>query len=147
MSREISARGGFDDFDLTAPFYLLFGVGQDQAAHSLRQHSLHLLNIPQVSQKPVIPASDKGDFGADTIYPPALTRAHGILMWIAWPVLACTGIFFAMWMRPVLPGGAWFQIHRALMLTSLAVGLVGFACIFIAQYRKKGMIDFADIVR
>ena len=105
------------------------------------------MNIPQVSQEPINPSSGVGNFGADNIIPPALTRAHGILMWIAWPVLACTGIFFAMWMREALPNGKWFQVHRALMLASLIVGLVGFASIFAAQYRKKGMVDFADIVR
>ena len=39
-----------------------------------------------------------------------LVRAHGILMIIAWPVLAMTAIFFAAWMKPALPNGEWFQV-------------------------------------
>ena len=38
-----------------------------------------------------------------------LIRAHGILMVVAWPVLAASGIFFAGWMKPVQPKG-WFQV-------------------------------------
>ena len=41
-------------------------------------------------------------------------------MIIAWPLLAVTAIFFAAWMRPALPNGEWFQVHRAVMLGSLA---------------------------
>ena len=40
----------------------------------------------------------------------ALTRAHGILMLLAWPLLALSGIFFASWMKPALPNGEWFQV-------------------------------------
>ena len=39
-----------------------------------------------------------------------LIRAHGILMVVAWPVLAVLGIFFAAWMKPALPGAEWFQV-------------------------------------
>ena len=147
ISREIEAGGGIDHSYLNESLYLLFGVGQNRASEALLQHSLHLINIPQVSQEPIIPASGEGNFGADTIYPPILTRLHGILMWLSWPVLGCTGIFYALWMRPRMPRGRWFLIHVSLMLFSLVTGFVGVACIFGAQYRKKGLIDFADIVR
>ena len=40
-----------------------------------------------------------------------LLRAHGILMLIAWPLLAISGIFFAAWMRPALPNGEWFKVY------------------------------------
>ena len=41
-----------------------------------------------------------------------LLRAHGIIMLIAWPLLAVSGIFFAAWMRPALPNGEWFQVNQ-----------------------------------
>jgi len=68
-------------------------------------------------------------------------------MWVSWPVLGCTGIFYALWMRPVMPQGRWFYIHIILMLSSLVTGLLGMASIFASQYRRKGLIDFPDIVR
>ncbi len=43
------------------------------------------------------------------VHRPNLIRAHGILMIIAWPLLAVTAIFFALFMRPALPNGEWFQ--------------------------------------
>ena len=73
-----------------------------------------------------------------------LIRAHGILMIIAWPLLAVIAIFFAAWMRPALPNGEWFQVHRGFMIASLIVGLTGFFLIFVAQYRRMptpGLID------
>ncbi len=47
----------------------------------------------------------------DTVHKPNLIRAHGILMIIAWPVLAVLGIFFAAFMKPSLPNGEWFQVR------------------------------------
>ena len=46
----------------------------------------------------------------DTVHRPNLIRTHGILMIIAWPLLAVTAIFFALFMRPALPNGEWFQV-------------------------------------
>ena len=54
-------------------------------------------------------------------------------MIIAWPLLAVTAIFFAAWMRPALPNGEWFQVHRAVMLGSLFIGAVGFLLIFVGS--------------
>ena len=31
-------------------------------------------------------------------------------MIVAWPMLAGTGLFFAAFMRPALPGGGWFKV-------------------------------------
>ncbi len=135
--------------NLNFPFYLLYGIGHDRAARALTPHKYGFNGDPQISQFMVNPTTGEAVIQADTIRP-ALTRTHGILMWIAWPVLACTGIFFAMWMRPVLPGGAWFQVHRALMLASLVVACMGVVAIVASQYRSvptKGLINFKDNVR
>lgn len=55
---------------------------------------------------------DDGSVGVFPTLP--LLRFHGILMIIAWPLLAVCGIFFASWMRPALPNGQWFQVHSLL---------------------------------
>ncbi len=65
-----------------------------------------------------------------------LVRAHGILMLIAWPLLAANAIFFASNMRGALPKGKWFQVHRAFMIASLFLTALGFVLIFISQARN-----------
>ena len=134
---------------MNSSFYLLYGVGQERAARAVTPHEFGLLGTPQISKSKVNPASTSASFGGDTVRP-ALTRIHGIFMWIAWPVLACTGIFFAVWMRGVLPNGEWFQVHRALMLSSLVFAVMGIVAIIAAQYRSvptRGIINFRDNVR
>ena len=71
--------------------------------------------------------------------------AVGILMIISWLLLATSGIFFASWMKPVLPNGEWFNAHRILMVGSLVVGVLGFIFPFIAnaQYVIPGFINFS----
>ena len=65
-------------------------------------------------------------------------------MSISWLLLASTGLFFSMWMKPAFTNGLWFQFHRALMLASLLVALSGFVCIFVATKDNKipGLIGF-----
>ena len=87
----------------------MYGVGPtgtgDQA---LAIHNTGAGN-PLLSEQRVNPAVDAGNLAND--FPRAqLLRAHGILMLIAWPLLAVSGIFFAAWMRPALPNGEWFQV-------------------------------------
>ena len=67
-------------------------------------------------------ASDTGAAGQDmfdTVHRPNLIRAHGILMIIAWPLLAITAIFFALFMRPALPNGEWFLVRENYILRSV----------------------------
>ena len=64
---------------------------------------------PEISTTQVNPVTDgEAVAGGRSLNP--FVQAHGILMIIAWPVLAVTGIFFAAWMRPALPNGEWFQV-------------------------------------
>ena len=65
-------------------------------------------------------------------------------MIIAWLLLASSGIFFAMWMKPALADGLWFQFHRGLMIVGVVVEVVGFICIFVATKDNKvsGLIGF-----
>ena len=63
----------------------------------------------------------------------------------AWILLATSAVFFAAWMKPILPNGEWFQVHRALMIASLFVGAGGFIFAFVAHAKKSvipGLIGF-----
>ena len=58
-------------------------------------------------------------------------------MIIAWPLIGIIGMFFASWMKPALPNGEWLQAHRALLVTSLFIAIVGFFTAFInAQHQN-----------
>lgn len=65
-------------------------------------------------------------------------------MIISWLMFAGTGIFFAMWMKPVLVDGLWFQFHRVFMVISVVLELVGFICIFIGMKDNEtpGLLGF-----
>ena len=70
----------------------------------------HGNRIPRISDGRFNPARDSGDIGIDTFQQQVL-QAHGILMLIAWPLLAFTAIFFAAWMKQALPNGEWFLVR------------------------------------
>lgn len=104
---------------------------------------------PPISQNLVNVINDTGAqrvdvFGAIKI---RLIRTHGVLMLIAWPLLASSAIFFAAWMRPALPNGEWFQVHRAFMLIALFLAAAGFVLIFVSQLRStpSGLIDLSSV--
>ncbi len=70
--------------------------------------------------------------------------AIGILMTVAWPLLAAIGIFFSAWTKPAFPKGQWFQFHRALMVSSIAVSLIGLMLVFVAHKDNTipGIVNF-----
>ena len=72
----------------------------------------------------------------------------GIFMILAWPVLAYLGIEMARHMKPAMPNGGWFQVHRVLVLTSLFFTCVAFLLIFIAFRNNEtpGLITLGDMV-
>ena len=76
-----------------------------------------------------------------------LIRAHGIFMLVAWMLLANVAIAFAAYMRPALPNGEWFQVHRAFMIIALFLAAAGFVLIFISQIRSDipGLINIRDV--
>ena len=149
IARKILVEKDFKfDLNLNESLYLIYGVGPVQAPRALRSHALGLVDTPEVSKGRVNISSGSTRFGANDVRR-VLTRLHGILMWISWPILGMTGIFFALWMRPIKPEGRWFQVHRALMVASLFVGALGVFFIFVAQYRRgpiRGLINFKDNV-
>ena len=73
----------------------------------------HGSQTPLISKSTVNPASTNASVpSSSSSLRVTLTRVHGVLMVVAWPVLAVIGIFFAAWMKPVLPNGRWFQVRQ-----------------------------------
>ena len=103
--------GTGQDLDLNNNYYILYGRRiAASVAGALIPHEQGLSNNPSISSVTVNPVTAGGSVG---VFPKLqLLRFHGILMIVAWPLLALCGIFFASWMRPALPNGEWFQVHN-----------------------------------
>ena len=69
--------------------------------------------IPSISATTVNPAQYAGAV-ENTQLRKALTKTHGVLMIVAWPVLAGTAVLFAAFLKPVLKEGKWFQVRHVL---------------------------------
>lgn len=69
-------------------------------------------------------------------------------MVFAWPILAWLGIAMARYMKPALPNGGWFFMHRILVISSLAFTCISFALIFIAfrNNQVRGLITLGEMV-
>ena len=83
----------------------------------------HHEKTPYISVEKINPVNDSADEIAVTreVISPALARAltktHGILMIIAWPILAGTAIYFSAFMKPVLnKKGEWFYVSEMCMV-------------------------------
>ena len=134
FGRSISGTGNTHDVNLDGEYYVLYGR---RSGHPIAGgvHSHTGNENPPVSAGLVNLLTSTGvqagsSFGSVRN---GLVRAHGILMLIAWPLLASTAIFFASHMKAAFPKGEWFQVHRAFMITSLFLTALGFILIFIAQ--------------
>lgn len=136
------------DLPLDQSYYLEFGVGdrgRGKAILSVNYFTSLLFfpdNVsvsrfhrheqnPQISSREYNLATQSGEIGRDTLKRDLIT-AHAVLMLVAWPLLAFTGIFFAAWMRPALPNGQWFQVH-IIMLNTLWLVVVLSSCIVLVR--------------
>ena len=80
-------------------------------------------DTPRISVEVVNPVNDSLDEIAvrrdvlSTSVVRALTKSHGILMIIAWPILAGTAIYFSAFMKPVLnKKGEWYYVsHKSVV--------------------------------
>ncbi len=135
FGRSIGGTGTKHDVNLDGDYYVLFGRSVFPFAGELLTHTGN--ELPAVSADLVNVLNATGAQAADSFQSVrnGLVRAHGILMLIAWPLLATNAIFFATNMRGALPK-EWFQIHRAFMIASLFLTALGFVLIFIAQARN-----------
>ena len=90
-------------------YHILYGRRRGESNSGfLFRHEMGPGNNPSFSVQTVNPVTAGGSVG---VFPKQqLLRFHGILMIVAWPLLAVSGIFFAAWMKPALPNGEWFQV-------------------------------------
>ena len=109
VAKKIAPSGSGQDLDLDSDYYILYGRRMaTSVAGAVTRHETGPTNNPLISSVTINPVTAGGSVG---VFPKlAVLRFHGILMIIAWPLLALYGIFFASWMRPVLPNGGWFQV-------------------------------------
>ena len=136
----VGGNSSSEKFNLNGEYYVLYGVGDGPALPGrLIPHTTGGSPIPTISSHMVNPYKDTGNKtgGSFAKVKGYLVRAHGILMLLAWPFLGSTGIFVAAFMRAALPEGKWFQVHRALMLSSLFVAAAGFVLAFVAQMHSS----------
>ncbi|XP_019851673.1 PREDICTED: uncharacterized protein LOC100636115 isoform X9 [Amphimedon queenslandica] len=143
FSRLINTGDTNNDLDLGMALFQLYGTSDSGGLSSLAQHG----ETPAVTAEAIVVTNATGA-PTDDFPRRELTRVHGILMIVAWPLLVVSAIFFALWMKPALPNGEWFQIHRAFMIVSLFLTALGFIFIFVANAKNPGapspgLISFA----
>ncbi|XP_064386731.1 uncharacterized protein LOC135335239 isoform X1 [Halichondria panicea] len=134
------------DLDLSQPLFVIYArrLGISPNLDTIDSHANGGIAVRGATPSRLLATNSTGTADEnifETVHRPKLIRAHGILMIIAWPLLAVTAIFFALFMRPALPNGEWFQVHRALLLCSLFIGAVAFILIFIALANSRGLVD------
>ncbi len=136
FGRSISGTGTTEDVDLDGEYFVLYGRSGSTSAGGISTHTGN--ELPSVSAESVNVLNATGAQAADSFQSVrnGLVRAHGILMLIAWPLLAANAIYFVTNMKAALPKGEWFQVHRAFMIASLFLTALGFVLIFIAQARN-----------
>ncbi|XP_052265958.1 uncharacterized protein LOC127868334 isoform X2 [Dreissena polymorpha] len=118
-------------FDLNDDFTLFYAYGSASEGF-LMKHSVTPLVSDQVADFQAI--QEIG--GTSTKI--TLIKVHGILMVIAWMLLASFGIFSARFYKDVWPEGfewcsqkRWFVIHRACMVTVFLLTAASFVVIFV----------------
>ena len=75
-------------------------------------------SIPTISSTTINPADQTGGPTFSLLHR-ALTKTHGVLMIVAWPVLAGTAVLFPAFLKPVLKKGKWFQVGCCMPFTFL----------------------------
>ena len=72
----------------------------------------------------------------------------GAFMILAWTFSANIGKFTAAHMKPALPNGGWFQMHRIFMILALFFCCLAFILIFVAfrNAPTRGLITLGDLV-
>ena len=133
---------------LNDSYYVLYGHSNgDTSSGFLRSHrSAKPPSSPYVSSKKYNVVKDSGVAEHSQIESD-LIRAHGAAMLIAWLLLVNIGTFFASYMRPALPNGGWFQVHRVVMVIALLLSAAGFVLIFVSQYQNTipGLINIHKV--
>lgn len=145
FSRAIKTNDSDGDKYLDKEYYMMFGAVDASFSNGSTSLSYHVAQNPYISTVPINPANSSGKVYSTFGITGCLTRVHGILMVAAWPMMAATSIFFAVWMRPALPASVGFLLHRSFAMGSMAIAIIGFVIIFIANMHQStpGLIPLA----
>ncbi|WAR02266.1 FRRS1-like protein [Mya arenaria] len=129
--RKRASSGSNTFFDMNSDWTLLFAHGSAAAGYPLRHDT-----APLVSSQ-VADFQRFQEIEADSVSR-LLIKLHGILMVLAWMLLASIGITMARFYKEVWPEGMewfqrkrWFVIHRACMVCVFVLTAVSFVIIFI----------------
>lgn len=103
-----------EDIDLDSDVFIMYGstshtsLGQALSSHrsSASFNRWEQYRNPYLTEHQFNPAKDVGGALPST----RLLRAHGVIMMVAWPLLAVTAIFLATWMKVYVPKGRWLQV-------------------------------------
>ena len=110
------------DLDLSKPLFVIYARRLEPSPNlgTIDTHTSGGAAVRGTTPNRILATNDTGTSEEnifEIVHRPNLIRAHGILMIIAWPLLAVTAIFFALFMRPALPNGEWFKVSWPLPCT------------------------------
>ena len=116
MAKRIPATDHVHDLNLNSLLYVMYGRRKDASGTmEIFPHEMGPDDIPKLTNERFNPVTLRASI--DDQYPrPILLQVHGMIMIVAWSLLATTGIVFAACMRPALPNGEWFQVKSFTVL-------------------------------
>ncbi|MEE6495769.1 hypothetical protein FKM82_002145 [Ascaphus truei] len=128
--RNIRIPSSEERFQLDASYYIFLADGDADDGRISRHHRQPLIT----NRKYNITGSPEDVGGSRS---PLLIKFHGALMFIAWMTTVSIGVLVARFFKPVWPtsslfgGKIWFQVHRILMITTVALTSVAFMLPFL----------------
>ncbi|NXF89432.1 FRRS1 reductase, partial [Eubucco bourcierii] len=118
-------------FNLDANYYIFLADGESSGDGLIQKHRRQ----PLVTTAMYNISGRPQDIGGSRA--PALIKAHGALMFVAWITTASVGVIVARFFKPVWSHSflfgkeMWFQVHRGLMLTTVMLTSASFVLPFI----------------
>lgn len=133
FTRLIITNNTAQDRHLNEDWYILLAYSDEKGTKDSRLTVYHGHNQRCFSSDRVNVSSVNGS-NAQTACPVTiLEQVHGICMFVSFGILVPLAIFLAAYMKqPLANHGAWFQVHRALMILAIPVTIAGFVAIFVA---------------
>ncbi|KAM4722630.1 putative ferric-chelate reductase 1 [Rhinophrynus dorsalis] len=128
--RNIQSLSSTERFDLGASYYIFLADGDAEDGRILRHH-----RQPLITNKKCNITGSPEDIGGSRS--PLLIKFHGAMMFMAWMTTVSIGVLVARFFKPVWPTSSmfgekiWFQIHRLLMVTTVALTSAAFVLPFV----------------
>ncbi|KAM6953128.1 putative ferric-chelate reductase 1 [Aplochiton taeniatus] len=125
-SNSISSRIGTPSNDTS---YFLFLVYGPSANGQINKHSSTFISSTRVNLSIPLTVNEGGQ--------PAIIKAHGALMLIAWMTTGSLGMIIARYMKGMSKGNQfcgkdlWFLVHVALMVLTVAATIIAFILAFV----------------